>query len=131
MNLILEKILTSKVFSVSVLVILVVLSVLLVISQIKANSLEGKIETLNKTIDNRDTEIVNLNRQIQTRDLEIRYLQKGLDIVKAFEEGKEKVLEDETATKVQVLQTVLSSEENKDWWNTPIPDDILNLITCH
>lgn len=128
---VLSNIFSSKAFSIITTIIIVMLIIIVVSTQLQKKELDQKIEGLYKTIDNKEEAILELGQQIKAKDLEIQYLQKGIYIANSYEKEKEKVLEDETDTKVQVLETAMSTEENKDWWNTPIPDDILDLIVCH
>lgn len=130
MTAILSKLLSSKALSITALILLIILLVTIGVIQVQKKGLNQKINDLNKTIDNKEETIIELNQQIKVKDFEIQYLQKGISIANSYEKEKEKVLEDETTTKVQILETVMSTEENKDWWNTPIPADILDLITC-
>jgi len=128
---ILAKILGSKALSVTAITIILVLLVIVGIVKLQNSRLENKINSLEKTIDERDEDIVNLKNQIKMKDFEIHYLQKGMNIATEYETEKQKAVENESATKVEVLQTVMSNKETQGWWNTPIPDDILDLITCH
>lgn len=130
MTAILSKLLSSKALSITALILIIILLVTIGVIQVQKKGLNQKIDDLNKTIDNKEETIIELNQQIKVKDFEIQYLQKGISIANSYEKEKEKVLEDETTTKVQILETVMSTEENKDWWNTPIPADILDLITC-
>ena len=130
MTAILSKLLSSKALSITSLILIIILLVTIGVIQVQKKGLNQKIDDLNKTIDNKEETIIELNQQIKVKDFEIQYLQKGISIANSYEKEKEKVLEDETTTKVQILETVMSTEENKDWWNTPIPADILDLITC-
>jgi predicted PurR-regulated permease PerM len=130
MTAILSKLLSSKAISITALLLIIILLVTIGVIQVQKKGLNQKIDDLNKTIDNKEEIIIELNQQIKVKDFEIQYLQKGISIANSYEKEKEKVLEDETTTKVQILEKVMSTEENKDWWNTPIPADILDLITC-
>lgn len=130
MTAILSKLLSSKALSITALILIIILLVTIGVIQVQKKGLNQKIDDLNKTIDNKEEIIIELNQQIKVKDFEIQYLQKGISIANSYEKEKEKVLEDETTTKVQILEKVMSTEENKDWWNTPIPADILDLITC-
>jgi predicted PurR-regulated permease PerM len=130
MTAILSKLLSSKALSITALILIIILLVTIGVIQVQKKGLNQKIDDLNKTIDNKEETIIELNQQIKVKDFEIQYLQKGISIANSYEKEKEKVLEDETTTKVQILEKVMSTEENKDWWNTPIPADILDLITC-
>lgn len=130
MTAILSKLFSSKALSITALILIIILLVTIGVIQVQKKGLNQKIDDLNKTIDNKEEIIIELNQQIKVKDFEIQYLQKGISIANSYEKEKEKVLEDETTTKVQILEKVMSTEENKDWWNTPIPADILDLITC-
>jgi predicted PurR-regulated permease PerM len=130
MTAILSKLFSSKALSITALLLIIILLVTIGVIQVQKKGLNQKIDDLNKTIDNKEEIIIELNQQIKVKDFEIQYLQKGISIANSYEKEKEKVLEDETTTKVQILEKVMSTEENKDWWNTPIPADILDLITC-
>lgn len=128
---ILDKILGSKIFSLSTLGLVLVLVIVLGVLGFQNSSLEKKSEELKKTLDTQSQLVVDLKSQIQMKDLEIHYLQKGMNIATEFDSSAQQALENESAVKQDLLQTVMSNEETQDWWNTPIPDDVLNLITCH
>lgn len=128
---ILTKIFTSKAFSITTLSVSIFLIIAICIFQVQDSIKQKKIESLQNQLDSKDEVIVNLNQQISLKDLEIQYLEKGISISNQYEKEKEQILNEGSDAREQALQISMSSEENSDWWNTAIPDDVLNLFTCH
>lgn len=125
------KFFSSETFSITSLVLIIALITTILVFYIQKQDLNKKIDSLNKTLDTKEEHILDLEQQIKMKEFEIQYLQKGMNIAQVYEQEKEKVLQDDTTTKVQVIQTAMSNEENKDWWNTPIPSGILDIINTN
>ena len=125
------KFFSSETFSITSLVLIIALITTILVFYIQKQDLNKKIDLLNKTLDTKEEHILDLEQQIKMKEFEIQYLQKGMNIAQVYEQEKEKVLQDDTTTKVQVIQTAMSNEENKDWWNTPIPSGILDIINTN
>lgn len=126
----LSQILGSKTLSVTALALILVLLVIVGVLRVKNCRLDDKIKNLEEVVDKKEADIVELNRQIQIKDLEIHYLQKGMKIATEYETKKQKAVEDGSTTKVEVLQTIMSNEEAQEWWDTPVPDSIADLLIC-
>ena len=131
MSAFLSKLLGSKIVSLSSLALVLILLIVVTVTQLQKRNRDNKIEELNKVVDNKEKDIVELSRQVEVKDLEIQYLKKSIIITNSYEKEKEKVLENGTTTKVQVLDSVMSKEENKSWWDTPVPNDVLDFLICH
>lgn len=125
------KFFSSETFSITSLVLIIALITTILVFYIQKQDLNKKIDLLNKTLDTKEEHILELEQQIKMKEFEIQYLQKGMNIAQVYEQEKEKVLQDDTTTKVQVIQTAMSNEENKDWWNTPIPSGILDILNTN
>ena len=98
----------------------------------RVEDLKKKVEELTKDKSQLDTYGTQLDadnqKKLAAAEAEKARTQAELD---AATKEKEKVLQDDTTTKVQVIQTAMSNEENKDWWNTPIPSGILDIINTN
>lgn len=124
------KLLGSKIFSCILLVFVVVAIPIIIWLLIQRECLYSDIEDLTQKVESNENTINDLNDYIKLKEVELQYLKNGMEIVKDYEVKKEKVLENEEISKSQILQTVLSDKEAEDWWNTPIPDNIREYLTC-
>lgn len=122
-------IITSK-KGIAVIVIGAIILALFVAWQVQTSSFEKKILDLQKTVDNQESIIVDLTNELSAINFELDSVKKGLRVLEDYAKKEKEILEDGNKTKTDILETVTSSEENKSWWNTPIPDSLLDSLMC-
>ena len=127
---IIAKIITSKT-GISIILIILALLGLVIAWQVKTTSMENKISNLQKTVDTQDETIVQLTRELEEVNFELKTVQKGLTSLEDYTKKEREILEDGDKTKTDLLEAVTTSKENQDWWNTNIPDDLLNALLCN
>lgn len=120
---ILKSIPIFKYLAIFLLLVVIVLSIVVGVQSHQKNNLSEQIRDKELTIDE-------LEKQLQLKEFEIQSLQKGLSLVENLNKKEEEVIKHDSDTKEELLETVLSSEEAKDWWNTPVPNDIRDLLVC-
>lgn len=123
-----SKILGSKFFSVASLILIVILGVSLLVLFIQNKVLDKKRVSLEGKISQQESLIKDQKTQIEALDMEVKYLKTGISVLEKYDQSKEDICKDGESKKTELLETALSKEEVKDWWNTPIPTDVLNLI---
>lgn len=99
--------------------------------QIQVHGFEKKIIDLQKTVDTQDSVIVDLTRDLDNMSFELKTVKKGLLILEEYNKKEREILENGDKTKTDILEAVSSSEENQSWWDSPIPDDLLDALLCN
>ena len=126
-----SSLLNTKAAKIVILVIIIILGVILCIQHFRVKSLNKDIDKLNTTVLEKNAMIDDLNRQINLQKFEIETLNKGMNIVDDYHSKTEDVLNDASGFKKEIIEEAMSKEESKEWWNTPIPDNVLDMLTCH
>lgn len=126
-----SALLNTKIAKIIILVIFIVLAVILVIQYLNVKSLEKDIDKLNNTVIEKNSVIDDLNNQLKLRQFEIETLTKGIAIANDYHSKTEEVLNESSNLKTDIIEEAMSNEESKDWWNTEIPTNILDMLTCN
>jgi peptidoglycan hydrolase CwlO-like protein len=92
------------------------------------NHLNNKITDLNVTLEEQNNEIKALNCQIDSLEKNVESLHETMNITNDYIENLEKTRQDEMALKDEVYQTITEDPEAKDWYNTEIPDSLLEVL---
>ncbi len=85
---------------------------------------------MQKTIDKQEADIVELENSLRLREYELQLTKNSLQVAQEFMVQERRIREEADETKRELLETVATSEEAKDWWNSLIPDNILDELTC-
>lgn len=125
------EIFQKKIFPILALSVCLFLFMALGYTQCQMGKVLEESDGLKKELDFKEALLVEKEEAIQRRDREIEYLHRGMALVDKFDEGKEKVLEDEASTKEGILETVASDSDTKGWWDQAVPSSILDYLTCH
>lgn len=128
---IISSMLNTKWAKLSIFIVLIVLIVLLCIQYFSVKSLEKELDKTQSVLLERESEIDDLNKQLKQRKFEIDTLMKGISIADTYHSKTEEVLNHASDIKTEIINEALSNEESKDWWNTEIPSNILNMLTCN
>lgn len=123
------KIITSK-MGIFMIVIAILALVLSVVWHIQTSSFEKKISGLQKTVDKQDDIIVSLTQELNAVTFELDSVKKSLTVLENYANKEREILENGNKTKTAILDVVDRSEENKNWWNTPIPESLLDALAC-
>lgn len=99
-------------------------------SQCQLNKSVVEIDSLKRDIENKEALLLEKEEAIQRRDQEIKYLKKSMEVLDQYDKSKDKVLKDESEAKEGILDAVSSDEESKSWWDTQVPSNILDYLTC-
>ena len=126
----LAKIVTSKT-GITILLIGVAILSLYLAWHTQIQSLTNKITSLQKVVDNQNQTIVELETEIGAVKLELQTAQKGIAALEVFTQREKEILQDGNKIKTDILDAVQNSEENQSWWNTPVPDDLIDAILCN
>ncbi len=126
---ILKKILSSKT-SISLIVVFVLILGLSLAWYLNTRSLEKKISELQKTVDTKDSLIVDLEQELESTRFEVQAVQRRLAALEDFNARQKEIRDDEDRTKTKILETVTQSDEAKDWWSSDIPTDLLDALMC-
>lgn len=103
---------------------------LFVVWHIQTNIFEKKISELQKTVDRQNEVIVDLTQELSAVTFELDTVKKSLTVLEDYAKKEKEILEDGNKTKTDILEAVTSSEENKSWWDTPIPESLLDAFVC-
>lgn len=126
-----SSILNTKFAKITILVIIIVLCVFICIQRFKMKSLNKDIDKLNTAVLEKNAMIDDLNRQINLQKFEIDTLSKGMSIVDDYHSKTEDVLNDASEFKKEIIEEAMSKEDSKEWWDTPIPDNVLDMLIGH
>ena len=127
---ILLKIATSKYSFIILVIVVVALALFQGATSCQKKVLENKVEEMQKTIDKQEADIVELENSLRLREYELQLTKNSLQVAQEFMVQERRIREEANETKRELLETVANSEEAKDWWNSLIPDSILDELTC-
>ena len=97
---------------------------------IQVRSLENKVESLQKIVDNQDTLIVQLGQDLESTRFELQTVKNGLSVLEDFTSKQKEIQKDADQTKSKIFETVYQSDETRDWWSSEVPSDLLNAFMC-
>ena len=98
---------------------------------IQKHSLENKIDSLQKTVDSQTETIVQLEQELKATQFEVQTVENGLVALEDFTSKQKEIRDDADQTKTNVLEAVTQSDENKSWWYSEVPTDLLDALMCN
>ena len=110
--------------------IIVLVTVVTVISVfVYINHLNKKITDLSVTIEEQENEIYSLTCQIDSLEKNIESFRETINITNDYISNLERIHDEETATKQEVFQAVVSDPVAKEWFDEEIPASLLSALT--
>ena len=107
-------------------VIVVVIYIVTVMGII--DNLNGEIKTLTATVTQQDNEIRLLNNNITTLQKNISAITETINITNDYILKTESFRKKEAVKKDKVYDAVVKNEETRDWYQSALPADIINII---
>lgn len=92
------------------------------------DNLKGEIKTLATTVTQQDNEIRLLNNNITTLQKNISAITETVNITNDYILKTENYRKDEAVKKDKVYDAVVKNEEIRDWYQSALPADIVNII---
>ena len=119
----------SKVKLVAVIVSALIIVTSIVCLFVYINKLNNKIADLNVTVSEQESQIDQLNCNIQSLEKNLESVYATMNITNEYIDSLKQIHDNETTTKQEIYNEIITNEESKDWYNTPIPDGILSVIS--
>jgi competence protein ComGC len=110
--------------------LLVTMLIFLVILSITCYTKSRELDKATSSIQKMQEEAEQLRHQLELKEFENNTLIKGLAVAQEYATAQEKALSDESETKSQIIETIQSDPEAKDWWDTEIPSGVLDILSC-
>ena len=76
-------------------------------------------------------EIKSLNCQIESLEKNLSSFRETINITNDYINNLEKIYIKEDSTKQEIYQEVINNPEVKDWYDTSLPDDLINILIRH
>lgn len=111
-------------------IIIVALLIFLVILSVTCYTQSRELDDATSSIQQMQEEAEQLRHQLELKEFENKTLIKGLAVAQEYATAQEKALSDESETKSQIIETIQSDPEAKDWWDTEIPAGVLDILSC-
>lgn len=92
------------------------------------DNLKCEIKTLTTTVTQQDNEIRLLNNNITTLQKNISAITETVNITNDYILKIENYRKDESTKKDKVYDAVVNNEETRDWYQSALPADIVNII---
>lgn len=92
------------------------------------DNLKGEIKTLTTTVTQQDNEIRLLNNNIKTLQKNISAITETINITNDYILKTESFRKNEAVKKDKVYDAVVKNEEIRDWYQSALPADIVNII---
>lgn len=92
------------------------------------DNLKGEIKTLTTTVTQQDNEIRLLNNNITTLQKNISAITETINITNDYILKTESFRKNEAVKKDKVYDAVVKNEETRDWYQSALPADIVNII---
>ena len=114
--------------------IAVVVSAFIIITSIVClfvyiNKLNNEIADLNVTVSEQESQIDQLHCNIQSLEKNLESVYATMSITNEYIDSLKQIYDNETTTKQEIYDEIITNEESKDWYNTPIPDGILSIMS--
>lgn len=93
------------------------------------NKLNNKIADLNVTVSAQESQIGQLNCNIQSLEKNLESVYATMNITNEYIDSLKQIHDNETTSKQEIYNEIITNEESKDWYNTPIPDGILSIMS--
>ena len=107
-------------------VIVVVIYIITVMGII--DNLKNEIKTLTATVTQQDNEIRLLNNNITTLQKNISAITETVNITNDYILKIENYRKDESTKKDEIHDAVVTNEETRNWYQSALPADIVNII---
>lgn len=107
-------------------VIVVVIYIITVMGII--DNLKNEIKTLTATVTQQDNEIRLLNNNITTLQKNISAITETISITNDYILKIENYRKDESTKKDKIHDAVVNNEETRNWYQSALPADIVNII---
>ena len=114
----------SKVKLVAVIVAALIIVTSIVCLFVYINKLNNEIADLNVTVSEQESQIDLLNCNIQSLVKNLESVYATMNITNEYIDSLKQIHDNETTTKQEIYDEIITNEESKDWYNTPIPDGI-------
>lgn len=109
--------------------IIILVTIVTVISVfVYINHLNNKITDLSVTIEEQDSKIYSLTCQIDSLEKNIESFRETINITNDYISNLERIHDEETATKQEVFQAVVSDPVAKEWFDEEIPVSLLSAL---
>lgn len=92
------------------------------------DNLKGEIKTLTTTVTQQDNEIRLLNNNITALQKDVSAITETVNITNDYILKTENYRKDEAVKKDKVYDAVVKNEEIRDWYQSVLPADIVNII---
>lgn len=92
------------------------------------DNLKGEIKTLTTTVTQQDNEIRLLNNNITSLQKDVSAITETINITNDYILKTENYRKDEAVKKDKVYDAVVKNEEIRDWYQSALPADIVNII---
>ena len=92
------------------------------------DNLKGEIKTLTTTVTQQDNEIRLLSNNITTLQKNISAITETINITNDYILKTESFRKNEAVKKDKVYDAVVKNEETRDWYQSALPADIVNII---
>ncbi len=114
-------------------IILAAIAVLIIVTTIicffvYVNSLNNKISDLNVTITEQNNQIAALNCQVESLEKNVESFRETINITNDYIENIEKTRQEEMGIKQEVYETIVKDPVAKDWYNTELPNSLLDIL---
>lgn len=119
----------SKVKLVAVIVSALIIVVSVICLFVYINKLNNKIADLNVTVSEQESQIDQLNCNIQSLEKNLKSVYATMNITNEYIDSLKQIHDNETTAKQEIYNEIITNEESKDWYNTPIPDGILSIMS--
>lgn len=114
-------------------IIIAAITVLIIVTTIIClfiyiNSLNNKISDLNVIITEQNNQIAALNCQVESLEKNVESFRETINITNDYIENIEKTRQEEMNVKQEVYETVVEDPVAKDWYNTELPESLLDIL---
>ncbi len=118
----------TKIKIIAFIVILLAVITTIICGYIYVNSLNDQITDLNVTVAEQKNTINSLNDQINSVKKNLEAFRESLNATNEYINSLEVVHERDTNIKEAIYEEVITDPEVEDWFNTQIPESVLNII---
>lgn len=115
-----------KIIFIAIIVIAIITSI--ISTFIYIDRLNDDIKDLSVTITSQKNEISSLHCQIDSLEKDIESMHETINITNNYINNLELIHENEDSIKQDIYQEVLNDEETHEWYDTEIPENLLNIL---
>jgi peptidoglycan hydrolase CwlO-like protein len=114
------------------LIILLVIIISTIISLfVYINKLNNEITNLNVTVTNQEQTITQLNNNIQSLEMNLTAIYNTINITNDYIDQLGQLYSKESTIKQEIYNEVIKDENTSNWYNTEIPDNLINALLSH